>query len=175
MMAFSEDYYIALGSNLSTTTYSSFQLLQQALISLNKHPDIKVIQCSPCYLSTPVGPQNQAHYHNAVAHLHSKLEPLDMLMLLQSIEAAFGRNRGKEQRWGARTIDLDILLNGNLIIEEEKLTLPHKELENRSFVLIPLHDLNHELILPSGKKLKTLAENCDRTGIIKRINEPLWP
>ncbi len=168
-------YYIGLGSNLSTETLSSFQLLQAALKTLEDCDDITLTRCSCCYLSAPIGPQNQDNYHNAVAAIESSREPLELLNLLHSIEAQYGRNREAEERWGARILDLDILLNGQLTTKEDILTIPHKELENRSFVLIPLYEIEPNLILPSGKKLKTLAENCDRTGIIKRINEPLWP
>ncbi len=165
--------YIGLGSNLASTFGNPFQTLQSALHQLALNSDITDLHCSPCYLTKPVGPQNQNDFHNAVARFNYKHSAETLLELLQQIEHQHGRRRANETRWGARTLDLDLLLFGNQNINSKRLIVPHPEIENRAFVLIPLYDITPELVFPNGKKLESLAENCQRNGIIK-LTEVLW-
>lgn len=142
--------YVALGSNLD----NPLEQLKQAVESLKTFAiDFEI---SPFYGSKPLGPQDQPDYVNAVAKFKTDLAALDLLDRLQQIENQQGRVRLR--RWGERTLDLDLLLYGNEQIQNERLTVPHIEMENREFVIVPLYDLSPELILPQGEKLEDLYQ-----------------
>lgn len=142
--------YVALGSNLD----NPLEQLKQAVESLKTFAiDFEV---SPFYGSKPLGPQDQPDYVNAVAKFKTDLAALDLLDRLQQIENQQGRVRLR--RWGERTLDLDLLLYGNEQIQNERLTVPHIEMKNREFVIVPLYDLSPELILPQGEKLEDLYQ-----------------
>jgi 2-amino-4-hydroxy-6-hydroxymethyldihydropteridine diphosphokinase len=161
------EYYLGLGSNLSSEYGNSLDILTSSLRDISAQADINLLECSSFYESKPLGPQNQNDYINAALKITSNLDPRELLKILQKIEEKYGRNRLKEVRWGARTLDIDILLAGSKTVNNKELCIPHKELENRAFVLIPLYELNPKLTLPNGKNIESLAENCDQTGIIK--------
>jgi|SRR5699024_6488491 len=144
--------YIALGSNLN----NPLAQLTQAVQTLKQHPDLKVKKVSPFYGSKPLGPQDQPDYVNAVAQIETDLEPLALLDTLQSIENSQGRVRLR--RWGERTLDLDILLFNQDIISHPRLTVPHCEMKNREFVIIPLFDIAPNLVFPNGESLSEIAE-----------------
>lgn len=142
--------YVALGSNLD----NPLEQLKQAVESLKTFAiDFEV---SPFYGSKPLGPQDQPDYVNAVAKFKTDLAALDLLDRLQQIENQQGRVRLR--RWGERTLDLDLLLYGNEQIQNERLIVPHIEMKNREFVIVPLYDLSPELILPQGEKLEDLYQ-----------------
>lgn len=142
--------YVALGSNLD----NPLEQLKQAVESLKTFAiDFEI---SPFYGSKPLGPQDQPDYVNAVAKFKTDLAALDLLDRLQQIEHQQGRVRLR--RWGERTLDLDLLLYGNEQIQNERLTVPHIEMKNREFVIVPLYDLSPELILPQGEKLEDLYQ-----------------
>ena len=113
-----------------------------------------------------MGPQDQADYINAVARLQTSLAPHALLDELQRIELEQGRVR-KDERWGPRTLDLDILLFGQQVIDGERLTIPHYGMKQRAFVLVPLFDLAPDLTLPDGNQLAELAAACDRTALFR--------
>lgn len=142
--------YVALGSNLE----NPLQQLKQAVVALQKFA--KNLEVSPFYGSKPLGPQDQPDYVNAVVKFDTDLEPLALLDKLQSIENEQGRVRLR--RWGERTLDLDILLYGEQIIESERLTVPHYDMQNREFVIVPLYQLAPELVLPSGEPVEQLYQ-----------------
>lgn len=146
--------YIALGSNLGEPR----QQLLSALAAIRRCPDCILIACSPVYRSAAIGPGNQPDYLNAAAALETGMEPRQLLKALQTIEIAQGRRR--EIRWGPRTLDLDILLYGDLVLDSQSLTLPHPRLQRRNFVLYPLHDLNPALTLPCGTRIASLLRSC---------------
>lgn len=141
--------YIGLGSNLG----DGQQTLHSALQQLKKHPAIELLQHSRLYSSKPHGPQNQPDYVNAVACLTTELTAIDLLHALFAIENAHDRQRDGT-RWGPRTLDLDLLLYGDDIINDPELKVPHPYLCERSFVVYPLSELAPDLILPSGKALQ---------------------
>lgn len=143
-----ETVYVALGSNLE----SPLTQLKQAVISLQKFA--YNLEISPFYGSKPLGPQDQPDYVNAVVKFDTDLTALALLDRLQQIENEQGRVRLR--RWGERTLDLDILLYGNQHIENERLTIPHYDMQNREFVIVPLYDLSPNLQLPNGEKLVNL-------------------
>lgn len=140
--------YIALGSNLA----NPLAQLEQAVSSLSKFATH--ITLSGVYRSKPLGPQDQPDYVNAVAKCETELPPCDLLDALQQIENEQGRVRLR--RWGERTLDLDILLYGDQQIATERLTVPHYDMHNREFVIVPLYDITPDLILPNGTPLKQL-------------------
>lgn len=137
--------YVALGSNLN----DPLNQLKQAVKSLQEFAIN--FEVSPFYGSKPVGPQDQPDYVNAVAKFETNLTALELLDKLQHIENQQGRVRIR--RWGERTLDLDLILYGNEQIQNERLTVPHIEMKNREFVIVPMFDLSPELVLPSGEKL----------------------
>jgi len=146
--------FIALGANLG----NPLKQAQGAIESIHQLPSTKVIQTSPFYRSKPLGPQNQPDYLNAVIKAVTELSPIDLLDGLQQIEKDLGRVR-KADRWGPRTLDLDILLYDNIQMNSERLTIPHYDMKNREFVLYPLYDLDPQLILPDQTRLSDLLIN----------------
>lgn len=157
--------YIALGSNLQDPLAQA----KQAIAALKQLPDTDVVDVSPFYRSKPLGPQDQNDYLNAVIKLSTSLSPIELLDHLQSIEQSQGRVR-KENRWGARTLDLDILLYDELIMNTERLTIPHYHMKKREFVLYPLFDIVPDLVLPDNDNLYDLVKKCPENGLKKWDN-----
>ena len=152
--------YIGIGSNLD----NPLNQVQQAIRSLEQNPDITLLAVSRWYGSTPVGGESgQADYVNGAACLSTHLRPLELLDRLQAIELAQGRKR--LTHWGARTLDLDLLLYNSLILDSERLTLPHPRLLERAFVLKPLVDIAPQLTLPNGVWLASLLDKLCTAGI----------
>lgn len=151
--------FVGLGSNLN----SPLQQVILALEALAQLPQCRLLNASSLYRSAPVGPAGQPDYINAVALLETTLSPQQLLERLQLIENAQGRVR--KERWGARTLDLDILLWGNLVIDQPGLHIPHRELANRSFVLEPLHELWPDGQLPDGRSFNHLLKACGDTPL----------
>ena len=161
--------YIGLGSNLSDNVDGHIVApqaqLSKALNSLSSHKQISLVTVSSFYQTPPIGPGEQADYINAVAKLETRLTPLQLLDCLQSIEQQQGRVRNI--RWGARTLDLDILLYNQLVQDCERLTLPHPRMHERGFVLAPLTEIEPQLSLPNGENIDVLLANCSMQGIVK--------
>lgn len=143
--------YIALGSNLN----QPIEQLQSALQAINRLPQTQLLNVSSFYQSKPLGPQDQPDYLNAVACIETTLQPIALLDALQHIENEQGRVRLR--RWGERTLDLDILLYDNLQLQSERLTVPHYDMKNREFVMIPLQEITADLILPCGDRVANIA------------------
>ncbi len=155
-----ERVYIGLGSNLA----APLEQLRGALTALAALPQTRLLARSSFYASDPLGPADQPRYVNAVAALDSALEPLALLDALQAIELSQGRER-KAERWGPRTLDLDILLFGERLLHEARLTVPHYHMHARPFVLYPLAELAPELYLPDGRALSELLAACPFAGL----------
>ncbi len=160
--------YIGLGSNLAGACKSPAQQVSQAFAQLASMPQTRLLAQSPLYRSAPMGPQDQPDYINAVAQIETALSPESLLDALQTIENRQGRERN--QRWGARTLDLDILLYGEVEMRSERLTLPHPGLCERDFVVLPLLDIAPQLSIPGHGKLADIARHCPRYGA-KRVGE----
>ncbi|MBX2808740.1 MAG: 2-amino-4-hydroxy-6-hydroxymethyldihydropteridine diphosphokinase [Cellvibrionaceae bacterium] len=158
--------FIGLGSNLNDPR----RQLERAIVQLQQLPESSGLACSPHYQSRALGPGDQPDYINAVVQLNTALTPRALLHELQKIENRQGRQR--TIRWGARTLDLDMLLYNAETLNGDDLQLPHPELEYRNFVLLPLYDLAPALRLPNGKSLAHLVAHCDRQGIHKLIESP---
>lgn len=139
--------FIGLGSNLDQPA----QRVISALHALQRLPGITLTGHSRLFLSSPVGPQDQPDFVNAVASLTTTLSPLHLLHSLQALELAAGRQR--HRHWGERTLDLDILLIDNSVIDLPDLQVPHPQLTRRAFVLLPLHDIASHACLPDGARL----------------------
>jgi 2-amino-4-hydroxy-6-hydroxymethyldihydropteridine diphosphokinase len=150
---------IAFGSNLG----DSRSILDRAVERVRSHPQIELIAVSSWYLTKPVGPP-QPDYLNGCATLQTSLEPFDLLMALHAIEAEFGRVR--EQHWGARTLDLDLLLYQRQIIDLPSLQVPHPRMTERAFVLIPLAEIAPTWIEPrSGCTIADLCGKLEYAGV----------
>lgn len=155
-----ERVYIGLGSNLATP----LEQLRSALAALAALPHTRLIAQSSFYSSDPLGPADQPRYVNAVAALDTELSPLALLDALQTIELEQGRTR-KTERWGPRTLDLDILLFGERRLDEPRLTVPHYHMHARAFVLYPLAEIAPALNLPDGRPLRELLAACPFEGL----------
>ena len=157
--------YIGLGSNLAGAMGEPVEQLKQALETLATHSQITLVNLSSNYRTKAIGPGAQPDYINAAALIETQLDPLDLLDQLQFIEQQHDRERGI--RWGARTLDLDMLIYGNLTINTPRLTIPHPRIADRAFVLAPLLDLNPDLSLPDGQSVAKLLANCPEQGIFR--------
>ncbi|WP_122574638.1 2-amino-4-hydroxy-6-hydroxymethyldihydropteridine diphosphokinase [Pseudomonas viridiflava] len=153
-----ERVYIGLGSNLADPA----EQLRSALKALEQLPGSQLAGVSSFYVSDSLLP-GQPRFTNAVAALDTSLAPLVLLDALQSIELDQGRER--HERWGPRTLDLDILLFGNHLIDEPRLKVPHYHMQERPFVLYPLAELAPGLILADGRELSQLLSNCPFVGL----------
>ena len=151
--------FVAVGSNLGDTRgHVEFALARVASI-----PRTRLLRASPWYRSRAIGPGIQPDYLNGVLHVTTSLPPLELLGELQAIEHAAGRVRA--ERWGPRTLDLDLLLYHDLVMADERLSLPHPRLRERNFVVYPLCDLAPDLVLPTGEHLGTLRTTLDAQGL----------
>lgn len=151
---------VALGSNLQDPPAQ----VQDALQELDGIPATRVLRHSHLYRSAPMGPGDQPDYINAVAMLETSLAPHALLRELQAIETRHGRVRDA-QRWGPRTLDLDILLFGERRIAQADLTVPHPGLHVRAFVLYPLSEIAPDLTIPGHGRVRDLADRCDGEGL----------
>lgn len=147
--------YIGLGSNLDNPGAQ----LDNAIAALHNQPGIASVEESPRYGSKAIGPGEQPDYLNSCARLHTSLSAEQLLDTLQGIENQQGRVR--TLRWGARTLDLDLLLYGTQIIDTPRLQVPHPRIAERAFVLRPLCDLQADLQLPVGGLLSALLTGLD--------------
>ncbi|MDB1123047.1 2-amino-4-hydroxy-6-hydroxymethyldihydropteridine diphosphokinase [Vibrio algarum] len=152
--------YIAIGSNLNDPVNQTKNAIE-ALKNLTK---TQFLQASSLYSSAPMGPQDQPDYINAVVEIQTELTPIELLNLTQAIELEHGRVR-KGERWGPRTLDLDILLYGNDVIHSERLVIPHYGMHEREFVLYPLAEIAPNLKLPGGIELSNLLLKVDKNGL----------
>ena len=156
--------YIGLGSNLGRKKAN----IRRAIKLLSKKKDIKILKVSSLYETEPVGYVKQDWFVNACLKAETNLSPRQLLTTLKDIEKKLKRKR-KLIKWGPRTIDLDILLYDNLRLKTKDLVIPHPEMHKRAFVLIPLMELEPNLIHPTKRKsiLELLANLKERRGVKK--------
>ncbi|MBN6044317.1 2-amino-4-hydroxy-6-hydroxymethyldihydropteridine diphosphokinase [Citrobacter sp. ku-bf4] len=143
--------YIAVGSNLA----SPLEQVNAAVNAIGEIPDSQIVAISSFYRTPPLGPQDQPDYLNAAVALETTLEPDALLDHTQRIELQQGRVR-KAERWGPRTLDLDIMLFGDRVINSERLTVPHYDMKNRGFMLWPLFEIAPDLHFPDGTSLQQI-------------------
>ncbi len=157
--------YIGLGSNLDDPVAQ----LQKAAAAIAELPASKVQAASSIYSSAPLGPSDQPRFSNAVMALQTDLSPITLLDALQAIEQQQGRVRQGE-RWGPRTLDLDILLFGQQLIDLPRLQVPHYHMHQRPFVLLPLAEICPAgLQLADGRQLQQLLALCPPDPTLKRL------
>ena len=159
------EVYIGLGSNLMNPE----EQIRQARIAISKQADIIEIDFSSLYASSPMGPQDQPDYVNAVMRVKTGLSAIELLRVLQEIENNQGRVR-KGERWGARTLDLDLLLYADQQVDTPDLIVPHAGLSERAFVLYPLQEIAPDnLFVPGRGALKQLVAQCPLDGLEKLV------
>ena len=147
--------YVGLGSNLG----SREALLRAAVVAIDRLPRTRVTGCSSFFQSRPMGPVSQPLFLNAVTRIRTRLSPIDLLEELQKIERRFGRVR-KKQRWGPRTLDLDILVLDDIVVDQRNLVVPHPGIHARSFVLYPLMEIAPALRIPGRGTPASMLRNC---------------
>ena len=158
--------WIGLGGNLGNVR----EALCAALQTLRHLPHFKDIRVSSLYRSAPVDATGD-DFINAVASFQTTLKPLLLLHLLQAIEQQFGRER---PYWHApRTLDLDLLLYADLVMQEPELTLPHHAMHERAFVLRPIAELDESVVVPCHGVVKDLLDGV-KSQAIERIESTLW-
>jgi 2-amino-4-hydroxy-6-hydroxymethyldihydropteridine diphosphokinase len=145
------DAWLGLGSNLGRRA----QMLASALDALDAREGLALVRISSVYETEPVGVTDQPAFLNMVAQFECTLAPQALLDALQAVESELKRVRPR--RWGPRTIDVDVLLLGETQIDSERLTVPHPEMMNRQFVLVPLAELAPDLQLPDGQTAGAIA------------------
>jgi len=135
---------IGLGANLGDAAGT----LRQAVIALGQREDVTVRRMSRCYRTPAWGREDQPDFINAAVLLETSLSPRALLDLLLAVEAGFGRHRIDGERWGPRTLDLDLLLYGDVVIDEPGLRVPHPHLHERAFALVPLLEVMPDARIP---------------------------
>jgi 2-amino-4-hydroxy-6-hydroxymethyldihydropteridine diphosphokinase len=142
------------------------------MLQMAELPSTRLVSRSSLYATEPLGPRNQPDYINAVAELKTALPPLVLLRHLQCIEQRHRRRR--LQRWGKRTLDLDILIYGSCVMGHPRLRVPHPSMHKREFVLIPLNEINPRLVIPRAGKIKTLVARLDDKAVSAVRKLPDW-
>jgi len=157
------DVFLGLGSNVGERQ----RFLQAAVTALRDQPGVKLVWASPVYETEPYGKRDQPSFLNAALQLETELGPEDLFRTLKAIEAGIGRSRS--ERWGPREIDIDILIYDGLVHQSDVLTVPHPDMEQRKFVLVPLNDIAPDLIHPvSGLTVSELEGGCRAGGRVVR-------
>ncbi len=161
--------YIGMGANLNDPV----EQLRQARNALSALPQCRLLGVSRIYRTTPVGPADQPDFFNAVVVLRSGLSAMGLLEQLQAIEKQQGRVRDGE-RWGPRSLDLDLLLFADQVLDEPLLQVPHPRMHERGFVLVPLADVAPaDLSIPGQGGLDELLARCDKSGVWRMDDESL--
>jgi 2-amino-4-hydroxy-6-hydroxymethyldihydropteridine diphosphokinase len=150
--------FIGIGSNLS----QPIQQVLQAINEIKKLKSTELTTASSLYTTPPMGPQDQPHYINAVVNIQTSQQPLELLDSLQAIEQQHDRSRDTGH-WGARTLDLDMLLYDAQTLNSPRLTLPHPRLQERSFVLYPLQEISPNLHIANVGLVKALIDRLNET------------
>ena len=156
--------YLGLGSNLG----DRIKNLELAISAISEHPEILVHAVSSFYETEPMGYQDQDWFINQVIQIDTTLSPDELLTEIRKIENALGRKR--RIKWGPRTMDIDILLYGDMVIESSILTIPHPLLTKRLFVLIPLAEIAPSLKHPVlGRSIRHILIDSSNKDLVKRI------
>jgi len=149
--------YVGVGANLGDRE----RTIRRAIDILAAQPGIELVGVSPLRETEPWGPVEQPAYLNGAVALDTELAPRDLLDVLLDVEQSLGRDRSTEVRFGPRTLDLDLLVHGDLAHDEPGLTLPHPRLHERRFALEPLADLDPELVVTGWGTVSELLASLD--------------
>lgn len=160
MSATARNVFVALGSNLDGPA----RQIETAFELLGRTPESELLQRSSTYRSAPLGGIEQPDFVNAVAAMSTTLPAHSFLDELQAIERLRGRE-DRHIRWGPRTLDLDLLVYGDLVIDEPGLTVPHPGIADRNFVLLPLREIAPEFEIPGLGRVQDIAVNEDEPRI----------
>jgi len=160
--------YLGLGSNLGDRLAN----LREAAALLGAQEGLKVLRSSRVYESDPVAGPPQPEYLNAVLEVETSLSPIELLGVCQRVEKALGRVRG--ERWGPRTMDVDVLTYDDETLDEPELRVPHPRMHERGFVLIPLSELDPDPPLPGGRTLASLRLGPHAVLGVRPYAPPLW-
>jgi 2-amino-4-hydroxy-6-hydroxymethyldihydropteridine diphosphokinase len=158
--------YLALGSNLG----DRLEHLREAVRLLSAEPGVEVTRSSRVYETEPVGPP-QPPYLNAVIEVRTDGNVRELLEASRRVEDALGRLRA--ERWGPRTVDVDVLTFGEQVVDEPDLVIPHPRMHERGFVLVPLGELDADPMLPGGRRLATLRLAPDVVMGVRPFAPPL--
>jgi 2-amino-4-hydroxy-6-hydroxymethyldihydropteridine diphosphokinase len=158
--------YLALGSNLG----DRLATLQRAVDLLDALPGVEVRRSSRVYETEPVGPPQPA-YLNAVVEVRTDLGPRELLEACLAVEAELGRVRA--ERWGPRTLDVDVLTYEDRTVDEPDLVVPHPRMHERAFVLVPLLELDPDPRLPGGRRVRDLGSPPDAGIGVRPFAPPL--
>jgi len=159
--------FVGLGSNLG----ERLENLQGAVTRLGEGGDARVVRSSRVYETDPVGGPEQPDYLNAVIEVETSLEPRALLERCLQVEWAMGRVR--DERWGPRVIDLDVLTYDDLEVDEPGLSIPHPRMHERGFVLVPLLELTADPMLSGGRRVQDLRLSADTFGGVRLFAPPL--
>jgi len=160
--------YLSLGSNLG----DRLQYLKKAIKEIEESDKISIKKISSVYETKPVGCENQPQFLNLVLEVQTSLGPLPLLERLLAIEKEMGRKR--EEKWGSRNVDVDILLYADLIVNSDRLAIPHPRMHQRKFVLVPLAQIAPQTLHPLLKKnVKEILEGCDDNSVVNIFIEKI--
>ncbi len=156
--------YLSLGSNIGDRE----AYLRAAVRIIKTHRFIKVTKLSGVYQTEPVGYESQRSFLNIVIEIGTPLSPQELLKNCRFIEEFLKRKR--RVKWGPRTIDVDILLYGDAVVEDPELIIPHPEMSKRAFVLVPLLEIAPHATFPDGSKLQAHLDLLSSEGV-ERVGE----
>jgi 2-amino-4-hydroxy-6-hydroxymethyldihydropteridine diphosphokinase len=159
--------FLGLGSNVGDRLAN----LQGALDLMSARPDVRPLRSSRVYETDPVGGPPQPDFLNAVVEVETALSPMELLRACMEVEDELGRVR--EERWGPRTIDIDVLTLDEEIVDEPDLTIPHPRMHERGFVLVPLLELAPDPVLPGGRRVATLRLGPQALAGVRPFAPPL--
>lgn len=152
--------FIAFGGNVGDAR----DTIARAIAQFCDGDRVRLIARSSDYKTPPWGKTDQAAFINACIAIETGLTPLGLLDRAHEVERAFGRDRHKEERWGPRSLDIDLLTYGEEMLDDPRLTLPHPRLFERAFVLVPLSEIAPDAVI-AGRSLREVLDRLDRTGI----------
>ena len=153
---------IGLGGNVGDAAAT----VREALQALDQLPSTRLLQASPLYRTPAWGNTAQPDFINAAALLHTSLDARALLDALLEVERHFGRDRDAGVQWGPRTLDLDLLLYGDAVIDEPGLRVPHPHLHQRAFALLPLSRIAADMDVPGKGRVSELLQAVDTTGCV---------
>lgn len=159
--------YLGLGGNIGDVRHS----FARALSLLDENQNIDIAELSGLYETPPWGDENQDKFLNACVQIETTLSPIELLDFVKKIEAH--QKRTKTRKWGPRTIDIDLLIYGDLELKTDRLTIPHPHMKERVFVLLPLRDIAKTLKI-EGEATSHWIENQSEDGITKIADGGKW-